>query len=125
MVARSGGSEPGPLRLAAHVARDSGGAGVCGVRWGLHRRRAAVAMDRRRHQADGMGRGGRRRRADRHGPHHVSAALTVGKRRTNHRPVFSPRRFGSERSSALSVSEHRSHSLPDLSIAPQYERGPL
>jgi len=25
--------------------------------------------------ADGMGRGGRRRRADRHGPHHVSAAL--------------------------------------------------
>ena len=28
MVAGSGGGEPGPLRLAAHVARDSGGAGV-------------------------------------------------------------------------------------------------
>ena len=29
------------------------------------------------HQADGMGRGGRRRRADGHGPHHVSAALMI------------------------------------------------
>ena len=59
--AAAGGAVIGPVCLAADLAPGRCGAGVCRLRRGLHRCRVAVAVDRGRHQTDGLGRGRRRR----------------------------------------------------------------